>query len=174
MKIIAYAYSAGHHCPQCANDAAACGVLLRQPPLSRETDEHGLALDLIDSEGNPVTPVFDTDETPREGICCDDCYEEIVEGADTPRRWLKEADSEGERDHAMALALYVYLSTHHRGQRSPEYELLCRLTAHFTPSPLQSLDEAEAFGDDWEADEVYGKFKRAEWCVREAIEALGM
>lgn len=61
-RIIAYTYEADVHCPECAEHAAAVGLLKRQPPLQLGTDEHGIAYDLIDSEGNPVHPVFTTDE----------------------------------------------------------------------------------------------------------------
>lgn len=57
-RIIAYTYDAGVHCPDCAARDAAVGILRREPPLSLDVDEHGLAYDLIDREGNPVYPVF--------------------------------------------------------------------------------------------------------------------
>ena len=76
MKIIAYTYNAAHHCPNCTREAAANGTLTRQPPLTRETDEHGVAQDLIDCEGNEVGVVFDIDEHD-DGLCCDTCGEEV-------------------------------------------------------------------------------------------------
>ena len=57
-RIIAYTYCADVHCPGCAARDAAVGILRRDPPLSPDTDEHGLAFDLIDREGNPIHPVF--------------------------------------------------------------------------------------------------------------------
>ena len=73
MRIIAYAYDAALHCPECTYNAAAVGLLQRVAPLSPYTDEHGLTDDLVDSESNPVHPVFNTDET-YPGECCTDCY----------------------------------------------------------------------------------------------------
>ena len=61
-RIIAYTYDADVHCPDCAAHDAAAGVLRREPPLSLDVDEHGLAYGLIDGEGNPVHPVFSTEE----------------------------------------------------------------------------------------------------------------
>ena len=72
-RIIAYTYVADIHCPDCAATDAAVGILRREPPLSLDTDEHGLAYDLIDREGNPVRPVFSTDE--HDFTSCGDCGE---------------------------------------------------------------------------------------------------
>lgn len=74
-RVIGYTYTAAMHCPECAAHAAAVGILTRQPPLRMDTDEHGLAYDLIDREGNPVRPVFSTDELRNES--CDGCGEPI-------------------------------------------------------------------------------------------------
>jgi hypothetical protein len=75
MNIIAYTYNADIHCPDCTHNDAACGLLKRVPPLQLETDEHGIALDLEDSEGNPVHPVFSTDEIDL--THCGDCHQEL-------------------------------------------------------------------------------------------------
>ena len=77
MKIIGYTYDAAVHCPNCTREAAANGTLTREPPLLRETDEHGVARDLVDREANDVGVVFDTDEG-REFQCCDTCFEELA------------------------------------------------------------------------------------------------
>lgn len=61
-KIVAYTYEADIHCPDCASHLANVGRLERQPPLNPWTDEHGLTPDLVDRDGNPVRPVFSTDE----------------------------------------------------------------------------------------------------------------
>ncbi len=81
MRIIAYTYDADWHCPDCAREAAALGLLRREPPLQLGTDEHGLAYDLVDKENNPIHPVFSTDETPADlapeyggyDVYCSDC-----------------------------------------------------------------------------------------------------
>ena len=57
-RIIAYTYEADVHCPTCAAADAAVGILHREPTLPLDVDEHGLACDLGDREGNPVHPVF--------------------------------------------------------------------------------------------------------------------
>jgi hypothetical protein len=75
-RIVAYTYEADVHCPDCAAHRAFVGLLARTPPLQMGTDEHGLAFDLIDREGNPVRPVFSTDE--RDTLThCGDCMEEL-------------------------------------------------------------------------------------------------
>jgi hypothetical protein len=78
VNIIAYTWSAAIHCPNCTREAAANGTLTRQPPLHRDTDEHGLAIDLVDSQGNDVGVMFDTDEVLGDIPLCDDCGEEVT------------------------------------------------------------------------------------------------
>lgn len=73
-RIVAYTYDAAMHCPCCTGERAAVGLLTRRPPLQMGTDEHGIAFDLIDREGNPVRPVFSTDEG-WQGDACDECRE---------------------------------------------------------------------------------------------------
>jgi hypothetical protein len=81
MRIIAYAYEADVHCPECTFNQAAVGLLKRVPPLDVRTDAHGLTGDLVDREGNPVTPIYDIDEMPEEQatIACGDCHEILQE-----------------------------------------------------------------------------------------------
>ena len=75
-RIIAYTYAADVHCPYCARTDAVNGALLRRNPLAPpDVDEHGLAHDLIEREGNPIHPVFSTDE--HEFTSCSDCGERI-------------------------------------------------------------------------------------------------
>jgi hypothetical protein len=76
-RIIAYTFSADVHCPGCTRHQAEVGLLKREPPLQRETDEHDIATDLVDREGNAVHPVFSTDD--REGLThCGDCFAELT------------------------------------------------------------------------------------------------
>lgn len=75
MQIIAYTYDADVSCPDCASHDASAGILRRVPPLQGGADEHGLAYDLVDREGNPVHPVFSTDE--HEFTHCADCGAEL-------------------------------------------------------------------------------------------------
>ena len=74
-RIIAYTYCADVHCPDCTSADADVGILRREPPLRPDVDEHGLAYDLIDREGNPIHPVFSTDEF--DFTSCSDCGERI-------------------------------------------------------------------------------------------------
>jgi len=76
-RIVAYTYEADVHCPDCAAHHAFTGLLRRMPPLRLDTDEHGLAFDLIDREGNPVHPVFSTDERGDSLTHCGDCGAEL-------------------------------------------------------------------------------------------------
>lgn len=68
MRIIAYTYEADVHCPACANQRF--GLYIRFP-----RDEHGIPLDSKDREGNPVRPVFVTDE--HHFTHCGDCNAEL-------------------------------------------------------------------------------------------------
>ena len=74
-RIIAYTYEADVHCPACTDLDAVLGYLYRSPFVTPERDEHGIALDLVDWEDNPVHPVFSTDEP--EFTHCSDCGEPL-------------------------------------------------------------------------------------------------
>lgn len=75
MRIIAYTYDADTHCVSCAKITA---FRLAPESLNEDIqyDEHGIAVQSVDSEGNPVHPVFSTDEQ-LEPLFCGDCWEEI-------------------------------------------------------------------------------------------------
>lgn len=81
-RVIGYTYCADTHCVSCTQEAANVGILTRVPPLELGTDEHGLAYDLTDREGNRVHPMFSTDEVPARGEHCGDCGNVIAEGWD--------------------------------------------------------------------------------------------
>lgn len=75
MRIIGYTYCAAYHCPECASNDAAVGILKREPPLRMSEDEHGLTDDLIDREGNTIHRVYSIDEMGDSSIVsCDDCH----------------------------------------------------------------------------------------------------
>ncbi len=83
MKIIAYTYEAGVHCPACT--LAYCGrAFLDDGPVigfpvgysGPTTDEHGVSLALHGREGNTVRPVFDIDEGTF--THCGDCHGELT------------------------------------------------------------------------------------------------
>ena len=53
--------------------AISRGLLTREPPLHQSVDEHGLTADLVDREGNPIRPVFSTDEFGVVVPHCSEC-----------------------------------------------------------------------------------------------------
>lgn len=77
MRIIGYTYMADVHCPACTRLYAfrngQYGAQLGQP------DEQGIVEKAIDREGNPIHPVFDTDEDADGTFThCSDCHEELT------------------------------------------------------------------------------------------------
>lgn len=76
IRIIAYAHDADLHCVECTRADADVGMLKREPPLQIGVDERGLALDLVDGAGNPVTPVFDI-SGDADGYNCGTCGEDL-------------------------------------------------------------------------------------------------
>ena len=77
MRIVGYTYAAEAHCIECTRRDADCGVLVRQPPLLLNTDQHGIAQDLIDREGNSLHPIFSTDE--QADYCCCECVRRFLD-----------------------------------------------------------------------------------------------
>ena len=75
VKLIAYSYDADIRCPY-HTAADYEGGCLKRPaaPAVLRIDERGLPDDLVDREGNTVTPVFDTDEGE---FICGACLEYI-------------------------------------------------------------------------------------------------
>jgi hypothetical protein len=71
-RVIGYAFDASIHCPACARAAHEAGRLTLAGRLV--TDNNGLPMYLRDSEGNPVSPLFSTDEI---GPYCCACGERI-------------------------------------------------------------------------------------------------
>lgn len=69
-KIIAYTYEADYHCHDCTIKR-----FIAMPHTS--PDIRGVDIEATDSEGNPVHPVFDTDDTP-DSTCCCDCHAVIT------------------------------------------------------------------------------------------------
>ncbi len=80
MRIIGYTYEADIHCVDCAFNEAVVGSLKRQPPLFVDSDEMGMALDLVDREGNKVRPVYSIDEGATAAYC-GDCFGRLMEKA---------------------------------------------------------------------------------------------
>lgn len=74
VNIIAYAYDADYHCPDCTVDR------FREQARNRDKlDEKGVPYLARDSEGNHVHPVFDTDGEVPPATCCCDCGAMITE-----------------------------------------------------------------------------------------------
>ena len=77
--VIGWAYEADLHCEDCAR--ARFGATLDAP-------------DTEDRDGNPVHPMFSTDEAPAEGEYCGDC------GAEISKPWEDLDDDAPEPDGA--------------------------------------------------------------------------
>jgi hypothetical protein len=63
IRIIGYAYTAALHCTDCACSRFGADIIADragEPPI-------------LDDEGNPISPVFSTDEPGDNGDYCDDC-----------------------------------------------------------------------------------------------------
>ena len=81
MKIIAYTYEADVHCPACTKKAGQRMLLDHRHPYAMGTswiDDNGIEYDLVNSEGNLIHPVFNTDEDPDGTFTrCGDCDKEL-------------------------------------------------------------------------------------------------
>lgn len=74
MRIIGYNYEADTHCVICTQRRH-----VMQPFSSvgvNHFDEHHLPENAHDNEGNPIHPIFSTDEQ-LEPLYCGDCHERI-------------------------------------------------------------------------------------------------
>lgn len=69
MKIIAYTYEAEVHCPACTRDS------FKRRKATEWVDENGISDVCEDRDGNPVHPVFSTDE--HNFTNCADCGAEL-------------------------------------------------------------------------------------------------
>jgi hypothetical protein len=75
IEVIGYSYEADLHCVDCAkkrfgheDDNAKHGKY-----VPSEVDENYVRYDAMDNEGNPVHPIFSTDELSPNGSHCGDC-----------------------------------------------------------------------------------------------------
>ncbi len=81
MKIIAYTYCSSVHCPGCTAcdqinikvDNARVGAWPIDLPKIPEWDEHGVHINSVDVDGNPVRPIFSTDAFAVD-LTCSDCF----------------------------------------------------------------------------------------------------
>ena len=83
MKILAYKYDADYHCIDCTVQK------FKQPlAINLDIDENGIGMEIEDSEGNYVSPLFDTDEwyeldkfyvteNPKQILSCGTCHKKI-------------------------------------------------------------------------------------------------
>lgn len=78
-RIVAYTYEADVHCPACARKRFAPALTGCGPAdlTQWHEDEHGLPIEATDREGNPVHPVFSTDERGDSLTHCGDCGAEL-------------------------------------------------------------------------------------------------
>ncbi len=95
-SVIAYTYEADFHCIDCTlKRAGEHGFCIDSTKPG--TDENGVPEGAIDSEGNPIYPVFSTDELPCDlseadggysPVVCGDCFAvirgrcDVCEGAE--------------------------------------------------------------------------------------------
>jgi hypothetical protein len=82
MRVVAYSYEADVHCPACTQARHYRGgfamdwhvhIALAQEKCT--VDEHQVPYKAIDNEGNPIHPVFSTDE--HDFTHCGDCNESL-------------------------------------------------------------------------------------------------
>ncbi len=83
MRIIAYTFEADLHCVSCTKRATQRMKLDHNHPYAMgesHKDDHGVEYDFVDSEGNLIHPVFNTDENPDYPMPqhCGDCFEEVA------------------------------------------------------------------------------------------------
>jgi hypothetical protein len=74
VRVIAYTYESDVHCPACAYKCFAPSPH-QSVPLPGLTDEHGIPYRAVDLDGNPIHPVFNTDE--HDFTHCGTCGEEL-------------------------------------------------------------------------------------------------
>ncbi len=76
--VIGYTYEADCHCVDCAVKRFGFGTAQTELPGDALLDENDIPADQLDNEGNPIHPIFASDE--GESIC-GDCFAEIQGGA---------------------------------------------------------------------------------------------
>lgn len=79
MQIMAYTFEADIHCPACTKQTAQRMLLDHRHPYAMGEsclDDNGIEYDLVDSEGNLIHPVFNTDEACHL-THCGDCHQKL-------------------------------------------------------------------------------------------------
>lgn len=77
-RVIGYTYCADAHCIDCTRGAYMRGELL-PPCFDPSPDENDIPTFARDREGNPLHPIFSTDEVSDvDGLFCGDCFERIA------------------------------------------------------------------------------------------------
>lgn len=76
MNVVGYQYDASVHCPDCTREYVSKIVVEQQGLSENLVDEilNGEYHGFTDSEGNPIHPIFDTDESGDTPESCDDCH----------------------------------------------------------------------------------------------------
>lgn len=77
---------------------------------------------------------------------CQDCLYYVAYGEFDDQTMMDIAEPSYERFDIVA-AHYLWLSEHHGGQSSPEYERLCKITTYYKPSLFSVSDNARAIYD---------------------------
>ncbi|MDR0779312.1 MAG: hypothetical protein LBF16_01260 [Pseudomonadales bacterium] len=75
--VIAYTYEADVHCPDCTSDRFGPNSAYDRLHLPGDFDEHAVPYDATDREGNPIHPVFSTDEMLDGPYSCGTCRERL-------------------------------------------------------------------------------------------------
>jgi hypothetical protein len=136
--IVGYAYDAALHCPDCTHEAMLANAFRREPPLKVEMDQHGIALDLIDSEGNPVTPVFCGEDAVEQP--CDDCGTYLMDDKPAERMCIVDG----------CFGIYVPTRFAAKFRNNDAYCVL-----HVTPADWDELEKGPNEPDYWELwDEI--------------------
>lgn len=134
MRVIGYAYDADLHCVGCAEKRFG------------DPDRDGVT----DSEGNPVHPLFSTEETRAHGEHCGDCGEEIAPP------WCAEGGSdECEDDRArtvdgIATILWACAWADHMEENRCRSLAGCKIEDEMLPIPQEARDLAEDIARDIE------------------------
>lgn len=70
-RIVAYTYESNHHCIGCTRERFGPESLVQGRDNVQDLDENGISESQADREGNPIHPVFATDEFTEQscGTC---------------------------------------------------------------------------------------------------------
>lgn len=80
MSIIGYAYNSEIHCMDCTLDAISNGVLKLQTKTRQVQGIDGIEIleNITDMDGNPIHPIYDTDDNSESEVCAD-CKTRLID-----------------------------------------------------------------------------------------------